>query len=429
MTDGGGSDRAGSDRRATPEQLPEARRCRSRWAGWFWAIPLAALALVGWLAAREWLLESGDVTVVFARAEGLSPGASVQYRGANVGRVKDIRLADNLAHVKVVLNMEGPITDHIGAGTLFWIERPGLAQGQIKNLIAGSHVGVQPADGEPQRVFDGLEEPPVMPAYQPGRRFVLTATDAGGLSAGSSVLFRGVEVGRVLGTRLDETNGLVEVPIVVDQKHADLVHQASAFWRAGGVSISMASGIDIDLPSLQSLISGAIAFDTPEVFAGPAARPEAVFPLYDSRDAAKAVPGGPVFPYFVQFPQAVGGLARGAPVTLQGRRIGHVARVRFDTDPGTGNFATPVEITIDAVALGIQTDGVKTREELRDRLDQMIAKLVEDGLRAKIASGGFLSSGPAIDLAIVSGAPPAALDRQHDPPAIPATAAGPEKGD
>src|SRR3954447_24006796 len=208
MTDSDGTGRSGKrrpanrpasqqsgDRQTGPESLPQARRRRSRLAGWFWAIPLAALALVGWLATKEWLIGSGDVTVVFARAEGLSPGAEVRYRGASVGRVRDIRLADDLAHVNVVLRVEGPISDHIGAGTLFWIERPGLVSGEVKNLISGASVGVQPADGQKRQLFNGLEEPPVLPAWQPGKSFVLRTDDAGGISPGAPVLFRGVEVG------------------------------------------------------------------------------------------------------------------------------------------------------------------------------------------------------------------------------------------
>ncbi len=99
MTDAENGERL-ADRQAGQEQLPEARRGRSRWTAWFWAIPLAALALVGWLALKEWVIDSGDVTVIFARAEGLSPGAAVRYRGASVGRVKDIKLTRDLEHVK-----------------------------------------------------------------------------------------------------------------------------------------------------------------------------------------------------------------------------------------------------------------------------------------------------------------------------------------
>jgi paraquat-inducible protein B len=428
------ANRQTANRQTGPEQLPQARRRRSRLAAWFWAIPLAALALVGWLATKEWLIGSGDVTVVFARAEGLSPGAAVRYRGASVGRVRDIRLADDLAHVNVVLRIEGPISDHIGTGTLFWIERPGLASGQIKNLIAGASVGVQPADGKPQQMFNGLEEPPVLPASQPGRSFVLRTDDAGGISPGAPVLFHGVEVGRVLGTRLAAAQGgaatggavqggPVEVPVLVEAKYADFVRRSSAFWRAGGLSVSTGGGLDVNFPSLQSLISGAIAFDTPEAFAGPPAGPDTAFRLYADRDAAKAVPGGSVFAYFVRFPKAVGGLGSGAPVTLEGRQIGRVAKTGIDIDPETGSVTMPVEIGIDALALDPQAGTAATRDQLGDMLNQALAKLVRNGLRAKVASSGFLSMGKSVELAMASGAKPASLDQTHQPPAIPAEAA------
>jgi paraquat-inducible protein B len=425
MTDAGSADRG-----AGSERLPEARRGRSSWAAWFWAIPLAALALVGWLALKEWVIDSGDVTVLFARAEGLSPGAAVRYRGASVGRVKDIKLTRDLEHVKVVLRIDGPIGDRIGAGTLFWIERPGLASGEIKNLISGAYVGVQPADGEKQESFNGLEEPPVLPANEPGRSFVLVADDAGGLTPGASVLFRGVEVGRVLGSRLaaasaDTAKRQVEIPVLIEAKHADLVRRGSAFWRAGGVSVSTSGGLDVGLPSLQSLISGAVAFDTPDLFAGPPAGTDAAFRLYGNREAAKAAPGGPVFPYFVRFPKAVGGLGPGAPVTLEGRQVGRVATARLDIDADTGSITTPVEIGIDALALDPRASTAKNRDELGKEVNQALAKLVQDGLRAKVVSSGFLSMGKSVELVMAPDAKPANLDQGHQPPEIPSMAAEP----
>lgn len=452
MTDAGGRDRSGrqrpgnrqAGRQAGPEQLPQARRRRSRWTAWFWAIPLAALALVGWLATKEWLIGPGDVTVIFTRAEGLSPGAAVHYRGTSVGRVRDIRLSDDLTHVNIVLRIDGPISNHIGAGTQFWIERPGLASGEIKNLIAGASVGVQPVDGKPQQVFDGLEVAPILPASQPGRSLVLRTDDAGGISPGAPVLFRGIEVGRVLGTRLAAVQGdtakenttqgdskiqggattePVEIPVLVEAKYADFVRQSSRFWRAGGLSVSMSGGLDVSFPSLQSLISGAIAFDTPDAFAGPPAGPDASFRLYRDRDAADAAPGGPVFAYFIRFPKAIGGLGPGAPVTLEGRQIGRVARAGLDVDAKNGSITTPVEIGIDALALDPQGGEVKTREQLGAELTQALAKLVQDGLRAKIASSGFMSTGKSVELAMASGAKPASLDQTHQPPEIPAEAA------
>lgn len=178
----------------------------------------------------------------------------------------------------------------------------------------------------------------------------------------------------------------------------------------------------VHLPSLQSVVSGAIAFETPEVFAGPPAGTNAVFPLYSSRDTAEAVARGPVFSYFIEFPEGVGGLARGAPVTLGGRRIGRVENVDLPTEKKSGSFATSVEISINALALDLRASGSKTRQELQQELNQKLAKLIESGLRAKVSPGGLLS-GKSVELAIVSGAPAAQLDQEHKPPAIPAAAA------
>ena len=220
-------------RQASPEQLPEAHRRKTRWPGWVWVIPLAALAFGIWLGVKYWIGESGDVTVHFARAEGLSVGSPVRYRGVEVGHVKDINLGDDLHHVSVVLGIDQPISKHVGAGTEFWIEQPELAKGQIRNLMAGSSIDVEPVDGAHKTVFDGLEAPPVLPPDQPGRRFILTAGDATGLSSGAPVLYRGVAVGRVLGLRLDESKKQAEIYVFVKAEDADLVRQDTSFWRAG----------------------------------------------------------------------------------------------------------------------------------------------------------------------------------------------------
>lgn len=422
MTDSNVTDRPKAARQPSPEQLPQAHQRKTRWPGWVWVIPLAALAFGIWLGVKYWAGGSGDVTVRFARAEGLNVGAPVHYRGVQVGSVKEISLGADLHHVSVVLGIDEPVSEHIGAGTQFWIEQPELAKGQIRSLMAGSSVDVEPVNGARKTVFDGLETPPpVLRADEPGRQFVLTADDASGLSRGAPVLFRGVEVGRVLGSRLNASRKQAEIYVFVRAKDDDLVRRDTAFWRAGGVSVSMAQGFNVHLPSLQTVLSGAIAFDTPQVLAGPPASPNAVFPLYGSRVTAEAVAGGPVFSYFIDFPEGVGGLARGAPVTLAGQRVGRVEKVGLPTEKKGGSFSTPVDISINALALDLPADASTTRGKLQKELNQKLAKLINNGLRAKVSPGGILS-GSSVELAIVSGAPSTQLDQQHEPPAIPAAA-------
>jgi paraquat-inducible protein B len=417
MTDNDIMDRAKAGRQPSPEHLPAAHQRNTRWPGWVWVIPLAALAFGIWLGVKYWIGASGDVTVRFAGAESLSVGAPVRYRGVEVGQVNQVNLGDDLHDVSVVLRIDEPVSRHLGAGTEFWIAQPELATGQLKSLMAGAYVGVEPVDGAHKTIFDGLEEAPVLPADEPGRRFILTADDASGLSPGAPVLYRGVDVGRVLGLRLDESKKQAKIYIFVKAGDADLVRQDTSFWRASGVSVSMAQGLNVELPPLQSLLSGAIAFDTPEVLAGSPAGPDASFPLYSSRDKAEAAAAGPAFSYFLEFPEGAGGMAVGAPVTLGGRPVGRVENVGLPSEKKSGSFSTPVEISINALALGLHADASKT--DLQNALNKKLANLIENGLRAKINSGGLLS-GKSVELAIVSGAPSAELNQQHEPPAIPA---------
>ena len=96
MTDNNIPDRPKTGLQPTPEQFPEAHRRKRRWPGWVWVIPLAALAFGIWLGVKYWVGGSGDVTVRFARTEGLSMGAPVRYRGVQVGRVKGVNLGEDL---------------------------------------------------------------------------------------------------------------------------------------------------------------------------------------------------------------------------------------------------------------------------------------------------------------------------------------------
>lgn len=398
--------------------LPRARERRTRWPGWVWLVPAAALAFAGWLAAEEWLWGPRAVTVQFSDIGGIKPGAPVRYRGVQVGRVDDMRLADGLGGVELALDMDDVMQGHLGEATRFWIVRPGLESGEISNLIAGAFIGVDPRGEGDIKEFAGLAAPPIVEPDEPGRVVVLTADDRGRLSAGAPVLFRGMQVGRVLGVRLGQPG--VEIPVFVGAEHAGLVHEATVFWRAGGFGLDKgAGGLHVDLPSLASIATGAVAFETPDVLAGTEVTPDASFALYQTRDDAEATAQGPRLSYALMFDKPVGGLARGAPVTLGGKPVGRVAAVKLNLGPDDSGVATPVGIVLDARAVGLDLSGIDTREALRERLNELVARLVKAGLRARVAEGGIVFGGQSIELVMQKDAEPAQMTQIGDFPVIP----------
>ena len=167
------------------------------------------------------------------------------------------------------------------------------------------------------------------------------------------------------------------------------------------------------------MLTGAVAFDTPGVFRGSPAKADATFTLYPGKNEAEAMPGGPRFAYSVAFPQTQAGLAPGASVTLEGRQVGRVYDVGLGTGASGKGPAITVRLTLDATAFNIDASSAASRDDLRDRLNQAMAALVDKGLRANVTAGGILS-GPRVNLAMVGGAAPAKLDLGHRPPVIPA---------
>lgn len=399
--------------------LPEARQRRTRWPGWVWLIPLVALGFAGWLVVEQWVIGPRPLSVHFSSVEGIKPGAPVRYKGVQVGSVSSIRLDKDLSGATLVLDMTA-LKGRLGDRTRIWIERPSFSPDRISNLISGPWLAILPGGEGEVKGLEALEAAPILIPDAPGRIFVLQAEDGKGLSSDAPVKFRGMQVGHVLGRRFGE-DGRVEIPIFVEEPHAGLVREATIFWRASGLDVEMAGGFSVDLPSLDSIAAGAVAFETPEVLAGAEAEPEGRITLWDSRDDAVAVPKGPKLEYRVIPDQPAGDLARGAPVTLVGRQVGHVVDTGLEVAPGGRGLITPVTIVIDARRMAMEDLAeLGSREALREELDGIIDRLVRAGMRARIKEGGVVFGARSIELVMDPDAAPAEFSTEPPIPVIPA---------
>ena len=71
------------------------------------------------------------------------------------------------------------------------------------------------------------------------------------------------------------------------ENYAPLVRVDSKFWNAGGINahLGLFSGLDISAQSARTLVSGGLAFATPETY-GPQATNGTIFVLNDKEDKA-----------------------------------------------------------------------------------------------------------------------------------------------
>jgi paraquat-inducible protein B len=281
-----------------PEEHVEARVRPHRWVAWVWIVPIAAAAVVVWLAWRAIAERGPEITIIFPVAQGLQPGqTTIQHLNAVLGTVTSLRLTPNMKRVEVRARMTRDATPYLTDSTLFYIVTPHVGVGGISGLstiVSGAYIEMYPGKiGEPRTRFIGLDSPPVVPPGTLGGTFVLRAPDLGSLTQGSPVTYRGVDVGVVTGYSLAADGHDVQVTAFIRSPRDQLVHPGTRFWNAGGVAMTLgAQGLQLRANSWQQLLAGGIAFDTSAAaMAGPPSPAGTVFQLYDNEQAANG--GGP----------------------------------------------------------------------------------------------------------------------------------------
>ncbi len=372
-----------------PPEPPKAEVKKSRWPGWIWAVPLAALAIVLYLGVRSIAQGGPTVTVTFEKAPGVKASQTkVEYKGSDVGEVQSLKWHKDLQHVDVVLSMDADMDGHLGPGTRYWIagEHVGLGNlSNLKSLIAGPHIEVAPQPGKTVHHVVGLNKPPVVTSEK-GTTYTLHAANLASLSRGSEIYYLDLQVGQILGYDLADSGHGFDIQAFVKAPYDGLVHTGSRFWNASAVHFSLGgTGPSIRFQSVPALLQGAVAFETPSgAEAGPHAPKGSKFTLYQSKNAAEnaAPPDG--VQYLVRFQGTATGLDVSAPVKLQGKQIGAVHDVIVEYDGGTGDLLTKATIVLDPKKIDITGLPQTAAATPRKRMDTVIGDLVAKGLRAQL---------------------------------------------
>ncbi|MGZ3444074.1 MAG: PqiB family protein [Myxococcaceae bacterium] len=393
--------------------VPEARVQRRLFAP-IWLVPIAAVAIAGWLGVTTLTQRGPLVTITFASAEGVEAGRTrIMLRNVEVGMVEFLDLSRDLSHVEVHARMRNDLKDHLTTGARFWVVRPRLGVGGVSGLgtlFSGAYVEMEPGPGRRTEQFKGLEEPPVLPPSGDGKTFVLRARSLGSLTRGSPVYYRGVPVGETLGATLAQDAKSVAVSVFVRNPHDQLVHPETRFWNASGIEVSTGgAGFKARAESLQAVILGGIAFDTrPEDADAPPSPKDTEFELYPDKDTAQNTPYGPQVSYLVHFGGSVRGVDVGTPVELLGIRVGRVTDVRLEG--AAGQIRVPVTVTLEPERVLLHHGELPTEPgTLQQSTDAQMALLVARGLRAELQTSSLLTGNKVVALAFHPHAPKARL--------------------
>ncbi|MGI4733044.1 MAG: intermembrane transport protein PqiB [Janthinobacterium lividum] len=415
------------------EHSLSARRLRSRWPGLVWAIPIAALLVVGYLGIR-WIATRGtEVTVTFSDAEGVTPGdTKVLENGVEVGHVTKIAPTGD-GKVTLTLSMTRQAEPALNTASRFWLigEQPSITDLQsVRAALAGLIVGLAPGrGGTPTRHFTGLDSTPAVMPGAKGRYYYLDTNMLGSVQQGAAVLYQGQNIGTVTNTGFRALDHF-RVQLFVRAPYDMLVRPGALFWRGSPFKVSLnGGGLSTQIASPSSVFSGSVQFDLPPGARGGAPMPAGTsFPLYDGEADAHQGPSGPEQLYDLVIQGAAGDLADGSPVSLLGYKVGEVRSARLVFAPGSRRPYTAATIALYPLKLDVRQAADAPAATWRRSTDAAVDGLLAQGYRATLAQTIPLVGGHAIALAKAPKGGPARLTMGADHPVIPVANASGDVG-
>jgi paraquat-inducible protein B len=213
--------------------------------------------------------ESTEIRIRFSAGEGLEVGNPVRHRGIEVGEVIDIGLSSDLRWVDVTVRLVGSSRQVAREGTQFWIESPRLELTEVRGLdtvLQGVYIALEPGaqPSKPAVEFVGLSEPPPLPRRPGSLEIELDASTRMGIVRGAPIVYRGLEVGKVVHLGLSKDGASVKVTGVVEADYAELVRENSKWWAVSGFNFQAGlTGVELSVESLAAWTRGGVAFATP----------------------------------------------------------------------------------------------------------------------------------------------------------------------
>ncbi len=408
---------------AAPPQAHVQRRSRF---SLIWLLPIVAAAIGLYLAVTTLTQRGPEVQLTFNSADGLTAGQTkVRHKAVDLGTVTSINLADDMSHVVVRIRMTREASPYLTDKARFWVVRPRLSASNIsglETLLSGGFIEMDPGSrgGKAITAYTGLETPPGVRSDEPGTSFVLKTSRIGSLASGSPVFYRDIVVGEVLGYHLPEGNGPITVDLFVRKPYDAWVRTTTRFWNASGLTVALGGpSLHVEVESLQALLSGGVAFSTPEEFRNsPSAKNDTSFPLFANEAAANEAGYKNRIPFVLYYQSSTAGLGVGSPVQIYGNTVGNVTDVRLELNPVDASARVRVAIEVQPERL-VAIGGDPAEEPIK-----VAQRLVDHGMRGELTTISYLTGSLAVSFEFPADMPHVTVTKEGDALVLPTQGGG-----
>ncbi|CAK7192300.1 Intermembrane transport protein PqiB [Commensalibacter sp. Nvir] len=375
-----------------------------------WIIPIVVAIFAVYLGWKSFYNAGPTISVTFETADGIISGQTqIKNKSVVLGTVKGVSLSKDMHNVTVWIEMTRKAAPMITENARFWVVRPrfsGTNISGLETLISGAYIAFDPGDyknGKREEHFVGLESPPGVRSDQPGTTFVLATDKLGSLGQGTPIFYRDTVAGEVLDYKMPANGiGPIRLNIFLKKPYDSYLHSNSSFWNVSGLKIGFgASGLNIEMQSIQALVSGGIAFGVLDHSQNLNHDSNFVpvnteFKLYTDKEAAESARFRDNVKLVTYVTSSVKGLSKGSRITLFGLQVGTVQDISLQVNRKANK--TRVKIIMD-----IQPERVFSLHENYDAsfLWDTTKALIANGLKASIDNDNFLLGTSLISLNFV----------------------------
>ncbi len=198
---------------------------------------------------------------------GIDHNAAILYQGLTIGVIDSFSKIDPVTRkITAIAKVNPRVVPYLTEQSQFYVVSPQISLTGVSNaktLLTGTYISIRPSlEGKSRNKFKVFNSKPPYKYSEPGLHLMLTSSDRSSLQIGSNVYYKQQVVGNVQAIETTApARHLIHIHVLPQFSH--YVNKSSRFYNNSGIKVSASLlGVDIQAQSLQSILTGGIAFTT-----------------------------------------------------------------------------------------------------------------------------------------------------------------------
>jgi paraquat-inducible protein B len=273
-----------------------------------------------------------SITIALPESHGIANnGASLLFKGLEIGVINNVYLSEDREQIFAKATVEPMFADLLNTGSSWVIEEAKLSVTKLENLsnlIKGNHLSLIAGEGEKARRFVAIRQNELSVQTNNAQLITLIADQSFGLSSGSPLVYKGIQVGEVSTVSL--TGNEVAIEVLVEKEFSSLIKNGNRFYLSSQISAQFADGaLNVDIPPIPQLLAGSISFTSQGTSSD-----KNQFTLYQNQQLAELANYGAIGQQKVQLlSSTLPSVSVGSPLLYRNLPVGQVKSYQL-TDQG-----------------------------------------------------------------------------------------------